>query len=232
MSWEITATEMAITNSRRYPFVTLTYAQSLDGSIAARPGVPLVLSSIESKQFTHQLRASHDAILVGIGTVLADDPQLNVRYVRGPDPRPIILDSQLRCPTTARCIDATRRTLIVATDYAPMANQRALEAVGAQVVRLPADKRGIHLDALLDYLGNAGVRTLMVEGGARVIASFLRARLVNRLIITIAPTLIGGVHGINELVSQSEFFPRLHHAAIRQIGEDWVVAGEIDWNGA
>lgn len=226
------ATEMAIINSRRPPFVTLTYAQSIDGSIAARPGVPLALSGTESKQFTHQLRANHDAILIGIGTVLADDPQLNVRYVRGPDPRPIILDSQLRCPTTARCIDVARRTLIVAAESAPMANQRALEAVGAHVVRLPANENGINLSALLDYLGNAGIRTLMVEGGARVIASFLRARLVNRLIITIAPTLVGGVRGINELVSQSEFFPRLQHAAIRQLGEDWVVAGEIDWNGA
>jgi len=223
---------MASTNVRRHLFVTLTYAQSLDGSIAARPGVPLALSSPASRQFTHQLRASHDAILVGIGTVLADDPQLNVRYVRGPDPRPIILDSRLRCPTTARCIDAVRRTLIVATDSAPMANQYALEAAGAHVVRLPASQDGINLNALLDYLAKEGVRTLMVEGGARVITSFLRARLVHRLIITIVPTLVGGVRGINELVSQSGIFPRLHHASIRPIGEDWVVAGEIDWNGA
>ena len=222
---------MAITNARR-PFVTLTYAQSIDGSIAARPGTPRALSGNESKQFTHQLRASHDAILVGIGTVLADDPQLNVRLVQGPHPRPIILDSRLRCPTSARCIDASRRTLIATTESAPIANQQALEAVGAHVVRLPSADGKIDLHALLEQLGNEGIKTLMVEGCAQVIASFLRLRLVNRLIITIAPTLIGGVRGINELVSDLEYFPRLRRSAVRQLGEDWILSGDIDWNGA
>ena len=84
------------------PRVTLTYAQSLDGSITARSGAPLSLSGAESLHYTHQLRAAHDAILVGIGTVLSDDPRLDVRLVTGPSPRPIVLDSELRCPVTAR----------------------------------------------------------------------------------------------------------------------------------
>ena len=84
------------------PLVSLSYAQSLDGSLAARRGSPLLLSGKASMQLTHRLRASHDAILVGIGTILADDPQLTVRLVQGPQPQPVILDSHLRLPPNAR----------------------------------------------------------------------------------------------------------------------------------
>lgn len=220
--------EMATTELRR-PFITLTYAQSIDGSIAARPGVPRALSGTEAQRFTHQLRANHDAILVGIGTVLADDPQLNVRLVAGTNPRPIILDSRLRCPTTARCIDATRRTLIAASEDAPMVRQRELETVGAIVVRLPARDDEIDLPVLLARLCDEGIETLMVEGGARVITSFLQARLVDRIIVTIAPTIIGGVRGVNELVAEIHF-PRLRNSAMQQLGEDWILSGEIDWD--
>ena len=212
-------------STSRRPQVTLTYAQSIDGSIAARPGVPLKLSGEASQKFTHQLRAQHDAILVGIGTVLADDPQLNVRLVAGKNPRPIILDSQLRCPTTARCIDASRRTLIAVSEHAPMARQRALEAVGVLVVRVPLLNQHIDLRALLERLEAEGIRTLMVEGGGQVITSFMRARLVDRLILTIAPTIIGGVRGVNEPVGA-----RLRNVSMQQLGDDFIVAGEIDWS--
>lgn len=211
------------------PFVTLAYAQSIDGSIAAQPGQPLALSGSESLRLTHQLRSTHDAILVGIGTVLADDPQLNVRLVQGTHPRPIILDSRLRCPPIARCIDAVRNTLIIATDSAPMANQQALEAVGASVVRLPATQDKIDLPVLLNYLATQNIRTLMVEGGATIITSFLRARLVDRVIVTLAPLYVGGVRSVNALISDTEIFPRLRHTTMQQIGEDWILSGEIDW---
>lgn len=215
----------------QHPFVTLTFAQSLDGSIAARPGAPLRLSGEAAQHFTHQLRAAHDAILVGIGTVLADDPQLNVRLVHGPNPRPIILDSHLRCPPTARCVDAARRTIIATTDAAPLERQRLLEAAGAHVLRLPTSNRQVDLEALLYRLSEEKIRTVMVEGGAHVITSFLRARLVNRLIITITPLLVGGVHSITELLASTEHLPRLRHATLRQLGEDWIIAGDIDWDG-
>src|SRR5205823_12555295 len=86
------------------PFVTLSYAQSVDGSIAARPGQPLALSGALSMTLTHQLRAAHDAILVGIGTVLADNPRLSVRLVEGKDPQPIVADSRLRLPLSANLL--------------------------------------------------------------------------------------------------------------------------------
>jgi len=218
------------------PLVTLTYAQSLDGSIAAQPGMPLALSSPESLAFTHQLRASHDAILVGIETILADDPQLNVRYAPGASPQPIILDSRLRCPTNARFLDAVRHPIIVVAESAPLARQNELELVGATVWRLPSTQdthAHIDLHALLERLVAEGIQTLMVEGGARVITSFLQAQLVDRIVVTIAPMLVGGVRSVTELVSNAVTrLPRLRNATMQSLGCDWVVSGELDWGNS
>ncbi len=226
-----TADRMASTDRQR-PFVTLTYAQSLDGSIAAQPGTPLALSGSASAAFTHQLRADHDAILVGIETILSDDPQLNVRLVDGPDPRPIILDSTLRCPMNARCLDPLRHPIIATTDRASIDREREFEANGVRVVRLPQCKSRVDLAALLTQLDVEGIRSLMVEGGARVITSFLQARLVDRLVITIAPMLVGGVRAVNQLLSASNEFPRLCNTTVQQLGPDWLVSSDIDWSQA
>ncbi|MBI5303695.1 MAG: dihydrofolate reductase family protein [Chloroflexi bacterium] len=215
-------------NAPTRPFVTLSFAQSLDGSIAAEPGKPLRLSCPEAMTRTHELRASHDAILVGIGTVLADDPQLTVRLAPGKSPRPIILDSTLRCPTRARCVDATRRTIIATTDAASREREHALVAAGAVVWRFSGAR--VNLDALLARLNDEGIASLMVEGGARVIASFLRARLVDRVVITIAPVLVGGVRAVPELIAHGELFPRLRDAEMQQVGTDWIVSGTVEWN--
>ncbi len=215
------------------PRVTLTYAQSLDGSIAARMGVPLSLSGTESRHYTHQLRAAHNAILVGIGTVLSDDPRLNVRLTSGPSPRPIVLDRSLRCPLTARCLDPNRHPIVATTDQASAIRQRDLEAQGVTVISIPPcpdNNSYLDLPALLSALVAQGIRSVMVEGGARVITSFLRARLVDRLIITIVPIMVGGAHGVVDLLSaEGRDFPRLRQTTWQQLGNDWVVAGVPDW---
>ncbi len=226
-----TVDRMANTDGRR-PFVTLAYAQSLDGSIAAQPGAPLVLSSSASARFTHQLRAEHDAIVVGIETILSDNPQLNVRLVAGPDPRPVILDSTMRCPTNARCLDPLRHPIVATTDRASIDRVGEFEAKGVCVMRLPERESQVDLAALLDRLGAGGIRTLMVEGGARVLTNFLLARLVDRFVLTIAPVLVGGVRAVNRVLAASNVFPRLRNATLQQLGPDWIVSGEIDWGDA
>lgn len=180
------------------PFVTVTYAQSLDGCLAGEPGRPLALSGPEALAFTHQLRAAHAAILVGLGTVLADDPQLTVRHAAGPNPQPVVVDSHLNLPLAARLLRHPTHTLwVAATAAAPPERVSALEALGAQVLRLPADAQGrVALPALLAALGARGVATLMVEGGARVITAFLTQGLADRLTVTIAPRLLGGVRAV------------------------------------
>jgi riboflavin-specific deaminase-like protein len=224
-----TATDSAETQRR--PSVLLTYASSLDGSIAARADAPLALSGTAALQMTHALRAAHDAILIGIGTVLIDNPQLNVRFAQGPNPRPIILDAQLRCPPDARCMDAKRGTIVVATHNAPTDKQRILENAGATILRVASaadDASRIDLHALLRELAARNIRTLMVEGGAHVITAFLHAQLVDRVILTLAPTFIGGVHGVNALLATPQF-PRLKNVIVTQLENDIVVQGELDW---
>jgi len=227
------ATEHFQTTGR--PFVTLTYAQSLDGSIATADGSPLAISGSESMSFTHQLRATHDAILVGIGTVLSDDPRLNVRHSSGKHPTPVVLDSQLRFPTDARLLSREGPKPIIATnDKAPDDRKHALEAEGATVVRLSCDPRGICLDPLMADLAERGVESVMVEGGTEVISSFMRQQMVDHLILTVAPMFVGGQRALSTLASDTDdaeasSFPKLDHVRYRWLGKDLVLEGMPVW---
>jgi 3,4-dihydroxy 2-butanone 4-phosphate synthase/GTP cyclohydrolase II len=216
--------------------VTLSYAQSLDGSIAARAGQPLALSGQESLAFTHRLRARHDAILVGIGTVLADDPRLNVRLAEGRDPRPVVVDSLLRTPPAARLFrDGAARPIIAAVEAAPAAAERALAGAGAEVWRLPArpSETGaplVDLERLLGRLAGLGVGSVMVEGGARIIAAFLRGRLADRVAITVCPRFVGGLSPAAGLAALGGAgLPRLRKPAWELAGDDMIVSGELEW---
>lgn len=217
------------------PFVTLTYAQSLDGSIASSEGDPLSISGAESLAFTHRLRAAHDAILVGIGTVLSDDPRLNVRHTEGPHPQPIVLDSQLRFPTQAEILSCDGPDPIIATNAtAPDHKKTELEEHGATVVRLDCNRDGICLDSLLQTLAERDIRSVMVEGGAEILTSFLRQRYVNHVIVTVAPTLIGGKPVLHDLQLDGEEggqepFPRLENIQYRWLGDDMILEGTPTW---
>jgi riboflavin-specific deaminase-like protein len=210
------------------PLATLTYAQSLDGSITARPGTRLAISGPETKLLTHQLRSMHDAILVGIGTVLADDPKLTARLTGGPHPQPVILDSNARLPLHAQLLQhPTHKPWIITRNSAPREAVEGLRKAGARVIPLGTDSNGrIRLDDLLVFLGAEGLRSVMVEGGAAMITSFLAARLVDVLILTIAPILVGGVRGVNDL-GPGEDFPRQAEMHVEKRGNDLVVWGDI-----
>lgn len=214
--------------STQRPFVTLSYAQSVDGSIALRRGQPTPLSGPEALHLTHRLRASHDAILVGIGTVLADDPRLTVRLAEGEQPQPVVVDGRLRFPLTARLLDHPKRPLIVTTPQADPTRQSALEAAGAAVVRVAAAPDGrVSLSAALSALQTRGLSSLMVEGGAHIITSFLAARLVDRAVITITPHFLGGLHAVTHLNGYGA--PQLRHVRYHQLGADMVLTGDVWW---
>jgi GTP cyclohydrolase II len=181
------------------PWVTLSYAQSLDGSIAAAmPGKRLQLSNPHSQALTHQLRSMHDAILVGINTVLTDDPQLTVRLVKGKNPQPVVLDGRLRLPLGAKLLRPPCVAPIVATTAkASAAREKRLRAAGARVIRVRSRRNGLlDLRMLLAHLHELGIRSLMVEGGASVITAFLAAQLVDQMIVTIAPRVVGGLNAV------------------------------------
>ncbi len=216
------------------PFVTLAWAQSIDGSIALAPGRGLPLSGSESLALTHAVRAAHDAILVGIETVLADDPQLSVRHWPGRSPAPVVLDSRLRTPPDARVLarpGVDRVVHIACTEGADAVRAAPLAARGARVLRLPAWSNGwVDLEALLAALAGAGVQRLMVEGGARVLTSFLRAGLGDYALVTLAPRLVGGLAALGTLDEARP--PRFAAVATHRLADDVVIAGPLRWGRA
>jgi GTP cyclohydrolase II len=213
------------------PSITLSYAQSLDGCIAAHSGRPLALSGRESLVLTHRLRAEHDAILVGVGTVLADNPRLTVRLVEGKSPQPVVADSRLRFPLDANLLCHPLPPLIVTSEHADRGRQKALEMAGARVLRVPANAQGqVSLPALLERLAELQIHSLMVEGGARVITSLLRERMVDHLVLTVAPRFVGGFRGVHQLgQAGSACRPRLHNLRHQRLGEDLIFWGEPVW---
>ena len=184
------------------PLVTVHYAQTIDGRIASRTGDARWVSGESSLRLAHELRAAHDAVLVGIGTVLADDPKLTVRLVPGAQPVRIVVDSALRIPldsSVLRTEDA--RTIIATTPGASEERATAIRARGATVLRVSADADGrVDLHALLARLRMDGIRSLLMEGGRAVITAALRERLVDRLTVCIAPKVLGeGIAAIGDL---------------------------------
>ncbi|KAJ3037319.1 2,5-diamino-6-(ribosylamino)-4(3H)-pyrimidinone 5'-phosphate reductase [Rhizophlyctis rosea] len=224
------------------PKITLTYAQTLDGFIAGPNKTPLQISCPESMVLTHALRASHDAILVGISTVLADSPSLTTRFVtRGPGgespathPRPIVLDSRLRCPLNAKFMG--RSPIIIASEasYDPE-RKTALERVGASVILLPSTTDKLPLENALPILAAEpyNVKSIMVEGGAGVIGYCLREGSVpvDLCVVTVAPVWGGeGVRcfeGAGPAGEGEGGLPRLEGIVWEGFGRDSVVAGRV-----
>jgi 3,4-dihydroxy 2-butanone 4-phosphate synthase/GTP cyclohydrolase II len=208
------------------PLVGLCFAQSLDGRLTVERGRPTALSGPQSSRLTHRLRAAHDAILVGVGTVIADDPQLSVRHVQGRNPQPVVLDSRLRMPLESRLLQRANLPVWIATTPAAEPEKRAaLQGAGARLLLLPADSQGrVSLTALLSVLAENGVNSLMVEGGAQVITAFLSQGLADWVAVTIAPVFLGGLSAIEGSLSAP---PRLKEPQFEQLGEDILIFGRL-----
>ena len=214
---------------RPYPFITLTYAQSIDGCIAPLGGGTLQLSNPESRQLTHQIRAMHDAILVGVNTVLCDDPRLTVRLSPGENPQPIVLDSRLRFPLEANLLHDPCVRPIVATGQTSCDKKAdQLIAAGARVIRVPLQKDGlIDLSQLLPRIKQMGFHSVMVEGGAKVISNVLASQIADQLLLTIAPQLVGGMRAVDP-TPVSKQLPRLHDVHYQLLAGDFVVWGQLE----
>jgi diaminohydroxyphosphoribosylaminopyrimidine deaminase / 5-amino-6-(5-phosphoribosylamino)uracil reductase len=184
----------------RIPFVTLKFAQSIDGKIATATGHSRWISSEPSRVFAHRLRSFHEAILVGSGTVTKDDPELTCRLVRGRDPLRVVVDSKLKIPLDARVLrEQDRAKTLVYTTAGHDRKKMAALADGGIEVKV-AGARQVDLPAVLQELGKRGVSSLLVEGGAGVLTSFIREELADRLIIISAPKIFGkGTDAIGDL---------------------------------
>jgi GTP cyclohydrolase II len=184
------------------PLVTVHYAQTIDGRIASRTGDSRWVSGEGSLRLAHELRAAHDAVLVGIGTVLADDPKLTVRLAPGESPVRVVVDSRLRVPLGANVLDTSvARTIVATTPLASEDRAEAIRARGVEVLRVNADADGhVDLKDLLARLRDDGIRSVLVEGGRGMITAALRDHLVDRLTVCIAPKVIGeGIAAVGDL---------------------------------
>jgi riboflavin-specific deaminase-like protein len=214
----------------RRPLVTVHYAQTIDGRIASRTGDARWVSGDRSLRLAHELRAAHDAVLVGIGTVLADDPRLTVRLVPGDAPLRIVIDSRLRIPLEANVLKtADARTIIATTPHASEERAAAIRARGARVLRAKADADGqVDLSDVLARLRAEGIRSLLIEGGRGIITTALREGLVDRLTVCIAPKVIGeGIAAVGDLhIDRLRDAMTFERAGFIAYGDDVVFYGE------
>ncbi|MBM3298193.1 MAG: RibD family protein, partial [Candidatus Aminicenantes bacterium] len=181
----------------RTPFVTLKAALTWDGRMATRSMKSRWISSPAARDYAHLLRAEHDALLVGIGTILRDDPLLTVRHPLWPGKRlwRAVLDSRLRFPPEARIAGTldSGGVLVFTGSDPPLDRVRALEKRGIEVIPLPRGAGGLSLSPALEELGRREAASLLVEGGGTVISSFLDKRLADRLVLSLSPKLFGGL---------------------------------------
>ncbi|KNF06370.1 riboflavin biosynthesis protein RibD domain-containing protein [Puccinia striiformis f. sp. tritici PST-78] len=232
---------LAYPGHNQRPFVTLTYAQSLDGKIAGIDGQQLRLSGNQSMKMTHLLRARHDGILVGIGTLLSDDPQLNARNISisvpiANQPQPIVIDTSLRTPIDCKLIKNFRNQLgkqpwlICARSEVSLERRQELENAGARVIPITngmnTSKKGLDIEKVLEVCKLNGINKLMIEGGAAIISSILNQVLdnpiLNILIVTVSPYMVG--EGIGIKSSNIDSLSLLRHLETKIMGLDAVFA--------
>ena len=216
------------------PVVTLGYAQSLDGRLATSTGSSQWISGPESLLFSHELRAEHDAIMVGAGTVCMYDPRLTVRLASGRDPLRVVVDSTLRTPPAAAVLTevAAPGTVFAVTDRAPAAKRDKVRALGATVWCLPTDAGGrVGLTALLAALHQMGIGSVLVEGGAQMITALLKVRLVDRLVVCIAPKVLGsGIEAVGNLgISELAGAMIVTDTSVTTYGADLVFDGRVEY---
>jgi diaminohydroxyphosphoribosylaminopyrimidine deaminase/5-amino-6-(5-phosphoribosylamino)uracil reductase len=217
------------------PFVILKWAATLDGRIATRTGDARWVSGPESRAFVHQLRHAVDAIMVGVGTVKADDPSLTTRFPEGGgvDPTRIILDTHLSIPVKARVLtqSSDAQTIVVTGPDASPEARRQVEATGARVLVAACRDGRIDLDALMTTLGAEGMTSILVEGGSRVSGSVLRSHIVDQLYLFFAPKLLGGSDGVPICRGEGPSLMRdclnLDDIQVHRCGDDVMIEGRI-----
>jgi riboflavin-specific deaminase-like protein len=214
------------------PFITLAFAQTWDGSITTSKGESVVLSSESSSQITHQLRSLHDGILVGIETVLSDNPQLTVRHWRGNNPQPIVLDSRLRMPSDSKLQHHPDKKCWILTVEK---EQKILKKFNDKQFKIfqieSAEDDFVPLLAAMKTLREKGTKSLMVEGGARVITEFLKLGLADAIVITMVPKILGGYKSVNDLeISDVAMAPHISPIHYEKSGEDLIVWGDLHYS--
>ena len=216
------------------PFVSLKFAETLDGKLATRTGDAYFVTGPEAHRYSHFLRRTHDAILVGSGTVLADDPALTTRLVPGRNPVRVVLDGRARIPLTARLLREEGRTLVVTGPGAAPEKVACLrELPGVEVLSLPSGgpNGGLDLQALLAALEERGLTSVLVEGGSAVLGSFLDAGLAERVYAFVAQKLVGGAVALPAVggkgIAAMADCASVEEMECLPLGSDWLLTGRV-----
>jgi GTP cyclohydrolase II len=212
------------------PFVVLRYTQTLDGRILGGSAELEGADAVAQIPIWHALRAACDAVLVGVGTVLADDPSLTVRAIPGRSPARVVLDSALRTPITAAVLNLDALTYLMTNcRNGDQGRRQALAGRHIAVRHMPLGRGGLDISAVLRQLFSEGIRSIVVEGGPRVITSFLAANIADRAVISLVPQIRGqGTGAVGELGNRLPAPPlRLNSRSVHLVGDRIIVAADI-----
>jgi len=233
-SWAVELYEPYVKHKRTgLPFVVLKLAMTLDGKVATATGQSFWITAEPARRLVHQWRNEADAVMIGIGTALTDDPLLTVRAGNADlrQPLRVIVDSHARLPLQARMLQQPGQTLIAIGPEAPRDKEEALQAAGAETLRLPKAEQGLDLNALMEALGQRNIMSVLVEGGPTLAAGLLKAGLVDKFRFFYAPKLMGasGRAALGELqVTQLSEARRLRLQRVQLVGEDILVTAYPD----
>ena len=215
----------------KLPFVTVKMAQTLDGKIAKMANTRTQLTAEKAQRFVHSLRAEYDAVLIGKKTAIIDNPLLTPRLVSGRVPARIILDTHLKCKPSLKIFStAELGSIYIATGSQDAERKEYFRKKGIGIIQIKTDKTGfLHLPGFLTELGNRQITSLLVEGGVEVFTSFLRERLIDRIILLIAPYIFGEGVNVVDIFSTNGSIVKLKDITRKQLGQDYMVTGTPDY---
>lgn len=211
------------------PFVSLKAALTLDGRMNLSNGSSKWITGLEARTEAHRMRAENDAVIVGVGTVLADDPELTVRHVEGVSPVRVILDSKLRTPVSAKIIGNDGKCLIVTTQQADSKIADALTSKGAEILTVQSENGRVNLKALMKQLASRGILTVMSEGGAKVLSAFLSENLADYVKFFVSPRIFGEGQSLSLNMNFSDVTEafKLESTEIKKLGDDVMIGGRL-----
>lgn len=211
----------------KLPFVTVKMAQSLDGKIAKKANTRTQLTAEKAQRFVHLLRAEYDAVLIGKKTAIIDNPLLTPRLISGRVPVRVVLDTHLECKPSLKIFDTPELgSIYIATASQDAERKKHFKEKGIGIIQVNTDDTGsLHLPELLAELGERQIISLLVEGGAEVFTSFLRERLVDRIILLIAPYLFGEGVNVMDKFGANDTMVELKDISRKQLGQDYMIMG-------
>jgi len=211
------------------PFVIVKVAMSLDGRIATSTGSSKYITSREARTYVHGLRSEVDAVMVGLNTVLRDNPELTPRLVKGKDPMKIVVDSKLKIPKSCNLMKEPAKLIIAATNKAPKSSIKRLQHKGATVIIAKSKNGMVDLEDLMKQLGKHEITSVMIEGGSQLNSSAIKAGVVDKVLIFTAPKLIGnGIGAIGSLgIKKISNAIDIKNPVCRRIGNDMMVEGYL-----